>query len=141
VDLAGIRAGMATVVRTALPELTCYEFVPAAVEVPCFYSTGPTITYDVTFGGTDDMDNWVCRVLVSKADDADGQALLDDYLSRGDKSVKLALEGTPGVAQTLNGVISDLHVRRAQNYGFFQHGDEYYYGAELIVHVIGEPEA
>jgi len=141
VNLAAVRTGLANVVRTALPELTCYPYVPFAVEVPCFYSTGPTITYDVTYGGTDDMDNWVCRVLTSKAEDADGQALLDAYLSRGAKSVKLALEGTPGVAQTLGGVISDLHVRRAQNYGLFQHGDEYYYGAELVVHVIGEKEA
>jgi hypothetical protein len=141
VNLAAIRQGLADTVRTALPELTCYPHVPAAVEVPCFYSTGPTINYDVTFGGTDEMDNWVCRVLVSKADDKDGQGLLDEYLSRGAKSVKLALEGTPGVAQTLGGVVSDLHVRRAQNYGFFQHGEEYYYGAELVVHVIGEPEA
>lgn len=140
-DVGAVRRGLADTVRAALPELTCYEFVPGAVEVPCLYTTGPAITYDVTFGGTDDIDNFVCRVLVSQADDADGQALLDAYLSRGSRSVKLAIEGTPGVAQSLGGACSDVHVRRAQNYGLFQHGENFYYGAELVVHVIGEPEA
>lgn len=139
-NIGAVRAGLADAVRAALPELTCYGYVPFAVEVPCFYTTGPAITYDVTFGGTDDIDNFVCRVLVSKAEDVDGQALLDAYLSRGSKSVKLAIEGTPGVAQTLGGACDDVHVRRAQSYGLFEHAGETYYGAELVVHVIGDPE-
>ena len=135
-DIAAVRTALKNVVKTALPELTCYPTVPYAVEPPCFYVTGPAITYDVTFGGDDDMDQWVCRILTSKADE-DGQTLLDSYLSRGSKSVKLAIEGTPGVPQTLGGTCDDVHVRRASPARLFEHAGETYYGAELFVHVIG----
>ena len=139
-DITAIRKGLAAAVRTALPELTCYHVVPLGTpEVPAFYVAGPTITYDTTFGGSAEVDNWVCRVLTSRADDEAGQDLLDAFLSPGGaRSVKAAIEGTPGIAQTLGGVCDDVHVRRAQNYGLFEHAGIHFYGAELVVHVIGD---
>lgn len=135
-DIAAVRKALADTVRAALPELNCYPYVPARPDTPCFYVLGPEIAYDVTFGGDDEVEGWVCRLLVDPGEDEDAQALLDAYLSRGPTSVKLAIEGTPGVPQTLGGVCGDLHVRRAQNYGPIEHGDDKLLGADLLIHIV-----
>lgn len=140
-DVPGIRQALADTVRAAVPELNCYPRIPAMPDVPAFYVLGPDITYDVTFGGTDEAENWVVRLLAPGGDDVDGQALLDAYLSRGSKSVKLAIEGTPGQAQTLGGVCSDLHVQAARNWGLFEHGGLPFPGVELLVRIVADPHA
>lgn len=138
-DIKAIRQALADTVRAALPELNCYPRLAGLIDPPAFIVIGPEITYDIAFGGGDEIEGMVCRILAPAGDDQDGESLLDDYVGRGSRSVKLALEGTPGVRQSLGGLISDLHVARAGNYDTYPYGENQYPGAELVVQIIGLP--
>lgn len=136
-DVAAVRQGLATA-ADAVAGLECFGYVPDSVPVPCFYAGEVEIDYDEAYQRGMDVIWVVCRVLVSRADDRAGQALLDGYLKgAGPTSVKAAIEGTPGVAQTLGGACSDLRVVRVRGYRLYQVGDDRFYGADLRVQVIG----
>lgn len=140
-DISAVRAGLATAASNVVsdPKLTCFGYVPDSIPEPCFYAAEVDITFDQTFGRGMDELMVTCRVLVSRADDKSSQTLLDGYLKgAGSTSLKAALEGTPGVPQTLDGACDDLHVVRVQGYRFYEHNGTQYVGAELIVRVIGE---
>lgn len=140
-DVGAIRAALADAVRDAVPGLNCFGYLPDSVPEPCFYTGEVEITYDQVFQRGMDELLITCRVLTSRADDRSGQAALDSYLAgSGDLSVKAAIEaarGAPGEA-ALGGLCDDLHVRSVQGYRMYQVGEVYYYGAELVVRVIGE---
>jgi hypothetical protein len=135
VDIQAVRTGLANNVRTAIPELTCYGFVPDSVSEPCFMAGEVDVEYDLSFGGMDQL-MVTCRVLVSRTDDAESQQLLNGYLSRGASSIKAALEAD----STLSGACDDLRVVRVQGYRFYEHTNATYLGAEIVVQVIGDPE-
>lgn len=139
-DIANVRAGLATA-ASAVTGLTTYAYVPDSVEVPCFMAAEPRVEYDkLTFGGRGDVVTVTCRVLVSRADDKAGQALLDGYLGRGSASVRNALEaarGAPGES-ALYGACDDFHVLVAENYRIYEHNGTDYYGVEIPVMCIGE---
>jgi hypothetical protein len=120
--------------------MSCVDYVPDVVEPPMFYPADVVIDYDQTFGGDPDI-TVMCRVLVSKGDDQAGQRLLRGYMaSTGAKSIKAAIEsgrGAPGVA-ALSGACDDLHVRRVQGHRVYTVGEKSYYGAEWVVHIIGD---
>jgi hypothetical protein len=121
--------------------LNCYGYAPDAVTVPCFFAAEVDIAFDRhAFNGKGDEVTATLRLLVSKADDKEGQGALDAYLGRGDRSIKLAIEaarGAPGEA-ALDGACDDLHVLRVQGYRLYEHNGIDYYGAEFVVRVIGE---
>ncbi|GIH29092.1 hypothetical protein Aph01nite_74020 [Acrocarpospora phusangensis] len=135
-----IRKALADAVRTPIPSLNCFGFVPDVVPPPAFYAGEVEIDFDKTFGRGMDEIQVTCRLLVSRADDRSGQALLDKYLAgSGEYSVKAALmaaRGAPG-EPALGGLADDLHLRRVQGYRLYQVGEVQFYGAELIVHVYG----
>ncbi|MEU9888670.1 hypothetical protein [Sphaerisporangium sp. NPDC051011] len=135
-----IKTALADAVREAIPALSCFGYVPDSVPEPCFYAGEVEIDFDQTFGRGMDELLITCRLLVSRADDRAGQAALDSYLSgSGPDSVKAALvaaRGAPG-QPALGGLCDDLHLQRVQGYRLYQVGDRQYYGAELIVRVIG----
>jgi hypothetical protein len=134
VNVRSVRRGLADN-AAAVQGLTTYGFCPSAVEVPCLYAGEVTIDYDQTFGGDLDVDA-TCYLLTSAADDEAGQALLDELLSvAGPRSVPVALLSDP----TLGGACDDIHVRRAQGYRMYRVGETDYYGAALMVRVIGVP--
>lgn len=139
-NVGAVKEGLALAVRAAIPSLNCFGYVPDSCPEPCFYTGEVDIEFDKTFGrGTDEM-TITCRVLVSRADDRSGQRALDRYLAgSGPHSIKAALEtarGAPGEA-ALGGLADDLHLMRVQAYRMYQVGETYYYGAELVVRVIG----
>lgn len=141
-DLSLVRERLASAAN-AIVGLNCFGYVPDSIPEPCFFTAETDVTYDRTFGADTepgDMELMVtCRVLVSRADDKASQKLLDGYLKgTGATSLKAALEGTPGVPQTLGGACDDLHVVRVQGYRWYEHGTSQYVGAELIVRVIGD---
>ncbi len=136
-----IRVAIADAVRAGVPSLNCFGYLPESVPEPCFYTGEVEQDFDRTFRrGMDELDI-TCRVLVSRADDRAGQQALDRYVSgSGTDSVKAAIEaarGAPGEA-ALDGLCDDLHVRRVQGYRYYLVGEVQFFGAELIVHVIGE---
>ncbi|SCL43272.1 hypothetical protein GA0074692_6799 [Micromonospora pallida] len=114
--------------------------MPDSVSVPHAYVTELTLDYDQTYGGLDLLTAG-CRVLVSRADDKAGQALLKKFMKRsGPTSVKYGIEGDPGVPQTLGGACHDLHVTRVQGHRAYQVGTDWFYGAEWTVRIVGEED-
>lgn len=139
-DIKAIRKALADVVRDAVPSLNCFGYLPESIPEPCFYVGEVEIDFDRTFRRGLDEALITCRVLTGRSDDRAGQEALDRYLSgSGEHSIKAAIEaarGAPGEA-ALGGLCDDLHVRRVQAYRLFLVGEVYYYGAEIIVRVIG----
>jgi hypothetical protein len=139
-DVGAIRKGIARAVKAGVPSLNCFGYVPDSCPEPCFYAGEVDITFDRTFGRGLDEIEVTCRLLVSRADDRSGQAALDRYLAgSGPHSIKAALvaaRGAPG-EPALDGLCDDLHLTRVQAYRMYQVGEVQYYGAELIVRVIG----
>lgn len=141
-QISAIRAALAEAASTVvLPTgaLTCTGFIPDAVNTPAAFVADYTIDYDKTMQRGLDALSATLRVLVSRADDLSGQALLDLMLSgAGPASLKAALEsarGGPGVP-TLGGLAHDLRVTRVQGLRLYEHNGIQYLGAELSVDVI-----
>lgn len=140
-DIGGVKVALADTVRAEIPSLTCFGYVPDSIPEPCFFVGEAEIEFDKTFGRGLDEVTLTCRLLVSRADDRSGQAALDRYLSgSGPRSIKRAIEtarGAPG-EYALGGLAHDLHLTRVQAYRMYAVGENTYYGAELMVRVIGE---
>jgi len=132
------------VIAAEIPKLDAYAFAKDEPHVPCFYPAEVVIDPNGSFGPTDggfDTADITCRLLVSAADDADGQQLLDRLISRtGTYSVRAALlaaRGAPGVA-AIPGQADDLWVTRIDGYRMVPGPNETsWYGANLTVRVIG----
>lgn len=143
-QIATVKAALRDAVLVAeIPELDCFAFVPDDPPFPCFYAGEVTIEPNQSFGGYDQAEI-VCRVLVSASDDADGQARLDQYLSRsGQYSIRAALlaaRGAPGEL-ALGGAADDLLIVRIDGYRMIPTpNQELAYGAQITVRVIGSDE-
>ncbi|MGI5293269.1 hypothetical protein ACQEVF_59530 [Nonomuraea polychroma] len=140
-DPGAIKEEIANSIRTAIPALNCFGYCPDSVPEPCFYVGEIEIDFDRAFQrGMDEM-RVTCRLLVSRADDRAGQRALDTYLSgSGASSIKAAFHaarGAPG-QPALGGLCDDLHLTRVQGYRMYEVGEVKFYGAELIVRIIGE---
>jgi hypothetical protein len=108
-------------------------FVPDSITAPHFYVGELAEQYDQTFGGMVDAEV-ICRVLVSRSDAPASQSMLRSFMRRtGPTSVKAAIEANP----TLSGACDDLQVRRMQGHHLYKVGENTFYGAEWVVHVIG----
>lgn len=142
-QLAVVKAELAAAVEAAsIPELDVYSFVPDAPHPPCFYPGECTFAPNNAFGnGGFDIVDITCRVLTSAADDKDGQARLDKYLSRsGEYSIRAALlaaRGAPGEL-ALNDAADDLKIVRIDGYRMITSSTgPAFYGAQIVVQVIG----
>lgn len=134
-------AARAVVLPAGVGKLTCTGYTPDAVTAPHFFCGEVAVTFDKTFGrGTDELEI-TCRVLVGTADDKSAQRTLDALISgSGPASLKAAIEaarGAPGVF-ALGGLAHDLHLMRVQGYRWYEHQDQKFVGAELIIKVIGD---
>lgn len=101
---------------------------PCAVIAP---QTGRIIDYGQTL---DDETNYYLRVimLVSEGDSAEGQDLLDAYLSpEGAQSVNAAVQADP----TLSGAVSYAAVMQATGYGVMNWNGVEYLACSLIVNI------
>lgn len=136
-----IREALAEAVGSAITSINAFGYCPDSVPEPCFYAGEVEIDFDRAFQRGMDELRITCRLLVSRADDRSGQAALDRYLAgSGPDSVKAAIEaarGAPG-QPALGGLCDDLHLMRVQGYRMYQVGEVQFYGAELIVRIIGE---
>jgi hypothetical protein len=129
-----------------IPDLDCFPFVPAEPPIPSFYVGEVTLDPNQSFGpgpGGHDEADIVCRVLVSAAEDADGQGRLDDYLSRsGPYSIRAALNtarGLPGQL-ALGGTCDDFVITRIDGYRMIPTSNQgLAFGAQITVRVIGSP--
>ncbi|MEU1602685.1 hypothetical protein [Micromonospora matsumotoense] len=126
----------------AVPGLIGYGYSPDSITVPCFVPTEVELEVNQSFGGYDKA-TITCHVLVSATDDKFGQKQLDELLSRtGPRSVRAALNaarGAPG-EYALNGAADDFTVTRIQGYRRYVFGDTSYFGAEIVIEVLGKNE-
>ncbi len=140
-DISLIRTAIADAVHAQIPSLNCFGYIPDAPPEPCFYVGEVGIDFDSAFGRGLDEARITCHLLVSRADDRAGQAALDSYLrGSGPNSVKAALltaRGAPG-QPALGGLAHDLTLTQVQGYGMYAVGDVQFFGAELVVRVIGQ---
>lgn len=137
-----IAAAAATVVMPAgVPKLTATGYVPDSVTEPHFFTGEVDVTFDGAMARGMDTLEITCRVLVGRADDRSSQEVLDGLLSgSGPASLKAAIEsasGAPG-EYALGGLAHDLHVMRVQGYRWYEHAGSTYFGAELVIKVIGD---
>lgn len=121
-------------------KLTCYSYMPNDPELPCFVAGEVQIKVHNTMRGADVL-IVTCTVFVSASEDLDAQQLLDQLISNeGTASVRnalLAARGLPGQA-ALSGAADDLAIDEVNGYGLIQvGGNDAYYGANIIVRVIG----
>lgn len=141
-NVAAVKQALADAVAAkAIVGLNCYGYSPSAPAIPAFTVGAVTVDPNQTFGGSD-VGEFTCTVLASAADDLDGQAALDRYLSRsGTESVRealLAARGEPGEL-ALDGVADDLTIVRVDGYKLIQYAGDgaTYYGADITVRVLG----
>lgn len=133
---------VAPVTDPLTPGLECFGYCPDSIPEPCFYVGEAEIEPNTTHGTGADVSRLTCRVLVGKTEDEFSQGLLDIYLSRtGSGSIRAVLasaaaRGAPGQL-ALNGAADDLVVERITGYRMYEHSDKRYYGAEIIVRVVG----
>lgn len=138
-QIGTVRRELANAVRTAVPELNATGFMPSKVAVPHFAVGEVELDMNRTMTGSDQA-VITCYVLVSRGEDDDSQALLDEFMSRsGPRSVRAALlaaRGAPGEL-ALNGAADDLGLLPSAGYRLYQVGEYQYFGATLRVQVIG----
>jgi len=139
-EVGAVRKALAEAVRAAIPSLTCYGYQPDSITPPAFCVGEVEVEFDRSFGRGLDEFYITCRLFTGRGDDKASQELLDRYLSgSGPYSVKAAIEATRGGPgePALNGLAADVHVQRVQAYRYYQIGSDQFFGAELLVHVIG----
>lgn len=132
-DVSAVRLALATA-ADAIEGLNCYKLSPSDIAEPAFYAGRVEIDYDTAMGRGMDSILVYCRVLVSRADDEAGNAVLDTYLKgAGPTSLKAALQAD----RSLGGACSAMRVRRVDSHRMFEHAGTDYFGAELTVEVHG----
>lgn len=131
-DIVAVRAGLAANAAT-IAGLTCTAYAPDAVAVPAFFPIEIAIAFDESNNRTTDAAAVTCRLLVSSADDRDGQQALDAYLSGVAGGLKEALESEP----TLGGACDWTVLTHIDGYGRYSVADAIYYGVTVHVEVQG----
>lgn len=135
-DLGAQRTGIKTRLTT-VTGLHVYRTVPDDIIAPAaIVAPAETfIDYHAAFAKGLAVANWRVIVATGRTMSAEGQDLLDRYLSSGTgQTVSLidALEGD----KTLGGVVDDIHVSVSNSYGEVRWNETAsYFGAELAVAV------
>jgi hypothetical protein len=146
VDITAVRQAVATQIQAVIPApFVAYWFQPDMPTVPACWIQPTDVKYDLAYGphGLEQIDLDIV-VLVSRADDQSGQAMLDKFLhGTGAYSLKAAVEA--GRAQyggtAYTGLLDDLWVKDMDRYQHWQAGDTVFLGASLHVMVIGSGNA
>lgn len=133
-DLDAVIEGLASVVKTAIPDLTTYDYSAESIVEPCLVPGDVTVDFDQTFGRGLDAVTIKPIIIAARSDDRTGQKKLNDYLSgSGSTSLKAQIEASP----TLGGTCHDLRVVRVTGRRFYTFGQYQYVGAELEIFIVG----
>lgn len=116
--LGELRDAVKATLCTALPEMTGYDTVPDATNLPCFIVRPISAVYAHSVGTPEDTWPLDLYVLVSLGDSGLGQDLLDDYLSSGGpKSIRDAIRRTPDLGIIDRAANVRAYVTDMSNYG------------------------
>jgi hypothetical protein len=126
--LAAVRAGLKTNLET-ISGLRASTVIGAPVNPPCAVVGQVELRYGLTMGGGFEGTAKV-RVYASKADNAAGQAVLDNFCDpSGAGSIKAAIESDT----TAGGSVDALHVTGLDAFGVYEVAGVDYLGAEFTV--------
>lgn len=91
--LGELRDAITATISSAVPELTVYDTVPDAVNLPCVIVMPTSASFGFTVGDPDDTWPFDLHVLTSRGDTGLGQDALDDYISSGGpKSLRATIQ-------------------------------------------------
>jgi hypothetical protein len=130
-DMKAIRAALA--VKLSSTGLSVHANAPGQVTPPTavIIPDRPAIVYGQTFDGETTV-TLLAIVLVSAANDATGQDLIDDYVSSsGTKSINASVQADP----TLAGAVESAAVLQVSTYGLVEYAGQQYMGATFLVQI------
>lgn len=94
--LGALRDGVKATLNVELPELTCYDTVPDAANLPCCIVMPTGASFPYTMATPDDEWTLDLHVLVSRGDTGLGQDQLDEFISSaGPKSIREVINRLP----------------------------------------------
>jgi hypothetical protein len=114
--------------------MSTFGYPPDSVPVPCVYVEGYEIDYQsgqVMLGADGQSITYTMCLLVSRADDLSGHALLDSINSSG--AVRDALYAD----DTLEGLLSDLYLMNIRTDAYKEVAGTFYLSAEITVQAVG----
>jgi len=134
-SLTGIRSEIANVLNV-INSVSCYDFLPGSVDVPCIVVGLPeTINYVVTFGNsgaTAEID-LPLLILVSATDEQSGQETLLGLLDpQGETSIRQTLYTYEDSLTQ----VDDIYVSEVRNVGEISVAGITYLTAELVLKAI-----
>jgi hypothetical protein len=130
-NVKAIRVALAT--RLSTTGLNVHAIAPGQVIPPCavIIPNRPAVNYGITMDGETQV-NLLAVVLVSAANDASGQDVIDDYVSTsGTKSINAAVQADP----TLGGAVEFTVVLQVMTYGLTEYAGQQYMGCSFLIQV------
>lgn len=136
-DLNAVAAGIATNIGT-IEGLQALDYGPDDGVEPLFWVGGIEEQFDTAMGrGQDDL-TITCWLIVSRADDENGQKQVREYMAgSGAKSIRTVLR----TDKTLSGSASDCRVTSARGPISIELGSNRYIGAQFTIWAIGRGNA
>lgn len=133
-DIAAIRAALAAACAS-IEGLEIHARMVPNPNVPALMIRPESGLFADKDNGGMDRGRFRLHLLVSRADEASGQDLLDSFLATD--VVKAAVEAD----RKLDGTVDRVRIRDWENYGYIAWGptQEMYLGAELVVEVVTPP--
>jgi hypothetical protein len=128
-NVKAIRVALAD--RLATTGLRAFPNAPGAVSPPAvvIIPNRPAVLYGQTMDGETTV-NLLAIALLSAANDASGQDLLDDYVaSSGTKSIAAAVQADPSLAGTVEYTI----VTQVATYGVVNYAGQDYMGGSFVI--------
>ena len=128
-NVKAIRTALAD--RLATTGLRAFANAPGSISPPAvvIIPNRPAVNYGVTMDGETTV-NLLAIALLSAANDATGQDLLDDYVaSSGTKSIAAAVQADPMLAGTVEFAV----VTQVATYGVVNYAGQDYMGASFII--------
>ncbi len=120
-----------------IPGMRTVPYEPDSVSPPCAFVQLPKeINYDFVFSRACDALRMIVTVMVGRASDRGGAKRMAQHLNpSGEQSIKAAIDGTDGTAQTLGGIVHFARVTKASNVGIQRVADIPYLAADFEVEV------
>lgn len=128
-NVKAIRVALAN--QLASTGLRTHPVAPGQVVPPCavIIPNRPAIEFGVTMDGETQV-NLLAIILLSAANDAYGQDVLDDYVSSsGPNSVAAAIQADP----TLGGAVEFAVPLQVTTYGLVEYAAQQYMGASFLI--------
>ncbi len=132
-DLATVRANLATAAATASASLDGFDYVPDVVYPPTVAVGRMRLDYNKSMGGLLEAE-FTLHLFASRADTEEGQSVLIPFMGQsGATTIKGAVEAD----KTLSGACATLRVESADGPGLVDVGGVQFWAASWTVRIWG----